>query len=182
MSLLSPSWPTPEEPWRALEKVGEVFFKRWHGPWALLRGSYRRKNNMRRPLSGNRALWDVLKASMTLDLIIEENNAKGLFSGRKQDHNVIKAACIGEMWEGREQHALRNNYFHAGSGLYNNMSVHYVMFLPPFSSPTVVMINHQIFYPPAPLLCPPSMGYKWIWWRPCPHTFKKLILRIKETK
>ena len=36
-------------------------------------------------------------ASMTLDLIIEENNAKGLFSGRKQDHNVIKAACIGEM-------------------------------------------------------------------------------------
>ena len=109
-----------------------------------------------------RALCDVLKASMTLDLIIEENNAKGLFSGRKQDHNVIKAACIGEMWEGREQHALRNNYFHTGSGLYNNMSVHYVMFLPPFSSPTVVVINHQIFYPPAPLLCPPSMGYKWI--------------------
>ena len=157
-------------------------FKRWHDPWALQRGSYRRKNNMRRPLSGNRALWDVLKANMTLDLIIEENNAKGLFSGRKQDHNVIKAACIGEMWEGREQHALRNNYFHNGSGLYNNMSVHYVMFLPPFSSPTVVVINHQIFYPPAPLLCPPSMGYKWIWWRPCPHTFKKLILRIKETK
>ena len=140
------------------------------------------KQHSRRPLSGNRALWDVLKASMTLDLIIEENNAKGLFSGRKQDHNVIKAACIGEMWEGREQHALRNNYFHTGSGLYNNMSVHYVMFLPPFSSPTVVVINHQIFYPPAPLLCPPSMGYKWIWWRPRPHTFKKLILRIKETK
>ena len=106
------------------------------------------KQHSRRPLSGNRALWDVLKASMTLDLIIEENNAKGLFSGRKQDHNVIKAACIGEMWEGREQHALRNNYFHTGSGLYNNMSVHYVMFLPPFCSPTVVVINHQIFYSP----------------------------------
>ena len=49
------------------------------------------------------------------------------------------------------------------------------MFLPPFSSPTVVVINHQIFYPPAPLLCPPSMDMNIVETTSI-HTFKKLIL------
>ena len=80
-----------------MEKAGWASLKDGMTPELCREDHIGGKNNMRRPLSGNRALWDVLKASMTLDLIIEENNAKGLFSGRKQDHNVIKAACIGEM-------------------------------------------------------------------------------------
>ena len=61
------------------------------------------------------------------------------------------------------------------------MSVHYVMFLPPFCSPTVVVINHQIFYSPLS-----SVLQAWDtneYSGDHVHTpLKKLILRIKETK
>ena len=86
-----------------------------------------------------------------------ENNTPGLFSSKKQTHNIILAACIREMrYQQGKQHTsgYRHKIVFLPKHIVCGELDQFILIsvfapLPKASPPPVVVINHQIFYPPS---------------------------------